>query len=203
MTERLRSCPHSAFDNSTFLLTNGRWAVVKDPRFGACHPCGRTTVADIWIVPRSLGPTPICVSHIKKLFCCCFVLFFKKRYSCPGVQKWTCEARSWLCYTLSSRAGPAYDQATKMHGDYRSGERRKRQQEIVRTKVAGIFFFPFLMSGMLIIESVSGVITNAVLSGNIKIYKIDITVLQGIPPRCQPSRCMIILKCFSVFLDKC
>lgn len=42
-----------------------------------------------------------------------------------------------------------------------------------------LFLF-FVISGMLIEESMRGIISNLPLSGNTKIYEIDLTVLMGI-----------------------
>lgn len=57
----------------------------------------------------------------------------------------------------------------------------------------------FKISAIPIVESIQG-ISNPLLSGNIKIYDTDLTILTGIYARCQPSVCTIVFKCFPKFL---
>lgn len=87
-----------------------------------------------------------------------------------------------------------------MHEDCRK-EEKGTIQDYQNKNLQLLFLFCFvLISGMLIVESVSGVISNSALSGNSKIYEIYLTVLTGIHVRCQPRVCIVVFKCLSNIL---
>ena len=93
---------------------------------------------------------------------------------------------------------PSRETEIKYIGDCRRGKRRDNTK-LAEQKSPIVFIF-FLISQMLIVRSIRGVILKLPLSGNSKIYEVDLTFLIGIRARCQPSVCTIIFKCFpSIF----
>lgn len=66
-----------------------------------------------------------------------------------------------------------------MHQYCRRRKEKKKTKQDCQNKSLNCFYF-FVISGMLIEESLRGIISNLQLSGNIKIYETDLTVLIGI-----------------------
>ena len=85
----------------------------------------------------------------------------------------------------------------KMHQDYRRGKKKKEKKEVRRKKNPKSFFFFFNIWNVNC-EINRGVIANPPLPGNIKIYRMNLTVLLGIHPRCLPSVCTVLSKCLLI-----